>query len=62
MRRAIEKTRGTPRCHDCGAMPGELHKTGCDTERCAMCGGQFIACDCVYEVNEMHPEPGNSGL
>lgn len=29
----------------CGAKPDELHKLGCDVERCLHCGGQFISCD-----------------
>ena len=43
-------------CRDCGAKPGDLHQHGCDTERCAMCGGQSLTCDCVYEINGMPPE------
>jgi hypothetical protein len=31
-------------CHDCGAEPGECHKTNCDTERCPACGGQALQC------------------
>ncbi len=38
-------------CHDCAATPGSLHTPGCDAETCALCGGQAIGCDCVYEVN-----------
>jgi len=33
-----------PKCHDCGANPGELHDPGCDMEQCPECGGQWIQC------------------
>ena len=39
----------------CRAAVGELHERGCDVERCARCGGQAIACPCVYELNGMNP-------
>jgi hypothetical protein len=56
-------------CHDCGVAPGSTHHPGCDTERCAKCGGQAIGCDCIYEVNgldmnyleERHPEIYSGG-
>jgi hypothetical protein len=37
-------------CHDCMATEGELHKLGCDMERCPFCGHQLISCSCCYEL------------
>lgn len=36
-------------CHDCGVEEGEIHKYGCDMERCPFCGGQLITCSCKYK-------------
>jgi len=37
------------RCHDCGVVPGGKHHSGCDMERCPICGRQLITCGCIPE-------------
>lgn len=37
-------------CHDCDCQEGELHQPGCDMEACPFCGGQLIACGCIYKL------------
>jgi len=41
------------RCHDCDVEEGQLHILGCDMERCPMCLGQLISCDCPSDLKEM---------
>ena len=52
-------------CHDCGIInkPGTLHHPGCDIERCPICGGQAICCECDYDKVSflMERKPGRAG-
>jgi len=41
----------------CGALEGELHRLGCDCERCTECGGQFLYCDCPGDYEDRKRVP-----
>ena len=42
----IEDEDPNNRCGDCGAKHGHFHHPGCDCERCPVCTGQLITCNC----------------
>ena len=41
-------------CHDCGVNPGELHKEGCDSASCTICGVQLLQCNHYPVGNSVH--------
>jgi hypothetical protein len=36
----------------CGAKEGELHRFGCNNERCTKCSQQFLYCDCPEDFSK----------
>lgn len=55
------------RCHDCHILNkrGNVHHWGCDMERCPICGGQLISCECLsgkqISVARVEVKGGESG-
>lgn len=37
------------RCGDCGVVRGGHHHLGCDMQRCPLCRGQMMLCDCRFD-------------
>ena len=54
------------RCHDCNIVNRfpNRHHPGCDMERCPVCGGQSISCDCPHDgmLGKTDPCPECGGL
>ena len=41
-------------CHDCGVKPGNMHKEGCDSPICSICGVQLLQCGHWKWGNSVH--------
>jgi len=50
------------RCPDCGVAPEGFHHLGCDMQRCPLCAGQMISCDCRFDEDGPDPDDEDNEL
>ena len=43
-------------CPDCAVEPGQAHQSGCDIQRCSVCGSQRLTCESLGRHPEHDPQ------
>lgn len=46
MNEKLSRKPGLSRCPSCNVEPCTPHRSGCDVERCSVCGLQRVSCKC----------------